>query len=309
MSLFQTDQIQCYDAKGQIIPCTGTGQDGDTRKGKAWPKPRFIEHKKIVTDRLTNLIWARDAGLSDFPLSWPEAFGFVKQMNAAGQYGLNQWRLPSRSELFSLISHDRVNPAIVQSDLFFNIFNGYYWTATPCARYSDQAWYVHLGGGRVVKGMIHGSYMVWPVHDSTPQNDKPGKNKVSPQNRFVLSEDMVVDQVTGLSWLQDADFLEKEVTWSEALIGIKLINQEKRAGYKDWRLPNIRELESLIDINTHSPAIAGKHLFKSLRPFYWSSTTSCYEPSYAWTLYTQDGNIGVGYKPHPEFHVWPVRGE
>ncbi|MCM2285168.1 MAG: DUF1566 domain-containing protein [Desulfobacula sp.] len=149
----------------------------------------------------------RDAGLSGFQLSWPEAFDFVKQMNATGQYGLNQWRLPTRSELFSLVSHDRINPAVVQPDQFFNLFNGYYWTATPCARYPDQAWYVHLGGGRVVKGMIHRSYMVWPVHDSSSQNNEPGKNRGLPQNRFVLSEDMVVDRATGLSWLQHADIL------------------------------------------------------------------------------------------------------
>jgi hypothetical protein len=307
--VFQTDQIQCYDVKGQLISCTGTGQDGDTREGTPWPEPRFINQKETVTDRLTNLIWPRNAGLSDFPLSWQESFDFIKQMNAAGQYGLNQWRLPSRSELFSLISHDRINPAVVQPDQFFNLFNGYYWTATPCARYPDQAWYVHLGGGRVVKGMIHRSYMVWPVHDSSSQNNEPGKNRELPQNRFVLSEDMVVDRATGLSWLQHADILEKAVTWPDALIEIKQINHEKGAGYNDWRLPNIHELGSLVDINTHSPAIAGKNHFKSVRPFYWSSTTSCYEPAYAWTLYTEDGNIGVGYKPHPEFHAWPVRSE
>lgn len=150
-------------------------------------------------------IWPRNAGLSDFPISWPEAFDFVKQMNATGQYGLNQWRLPSRSELFSLVSHDRINPAIVQPDQFFNLFNGYYWTATPCARYPDQAWYVHLGGGRVVKGMIHRSYMFWPVHDSSPQNNAPHKNSVLLQSRFVLSEDIIVDHAKGLSWLQHAD--------------------------------------------------------------------------------------------------------
>ena len=59
----------------------------------------------------------------------------------------------------------------------------------------------------------------------------------------------------------------------------------------------------------HSPAIAASHLFENIQPFYWSATTSVYDPRYAWTLYTEDGNLGVGYKANPEFHVWCVRNK
>ena len=77
----------------------------------------------------------------------------------------------------------------------------------------------------------------------------------------------------------------------------------------DWRLPNIRELESITDMDRHSPAIAGADLFDNLQPFYWSSTTSVYDLRYAWALYTEDGNLGVGVKANPEFCVWCVRTE
>ena len=41
IALPQTGQTVCYDSLGDIIPCLGTGQDGDILAGVAWPNPRF----------------------------------------------------------------------------------------------------------------------------------------------------------------------------------------------------------------------------------------------------------------------------
>jgi hypothetical protein len=49
------------------------------------------------------------------------------------------------------------------------------------------------------------------------------------------------------------------------------------------------------------------HPFAVIADGYWSSTTSVYEPSYAWVLYTVDGAVGVGYKAKPDFCAWAVR--
>lgn len=309
MPLFQTDQFDCFNTSGKPLPCKGTGQDGDSRAGRVWPDPRFISSDKTVTDQITGLVWLKDAGLSEFPLSWSETFDFVRELNAENHCGLNQWRLPSRHEMFSLISHTRINPAVVRPNLFMNLFNGYYWTHTSCARYPDQAWYLHLGGGRVVKGMKHASYMTWPVcgmignKQISESEALPGDEK----ERFIQLNGMVADRKTRLNWMQQANPSDVAVTWKDALSLIQQTNQKKYLGFSDWRLPNIRELESLVDDRRHSPAIQSHELFADIRPFYWSATTSLFEPSYAWTLYTDDGNIGVGYKADPEFHVWPVR--
>jgi len=73
-----------------------------------------------------------------------------------------------------------------------------------------------------------------------------------------------------------------------------------------WRLPNINELESLVDCSTHSPALPNGHLFRDIREGYWSSTTSMFEPDWAWALYLSKGAVGVGQKKGPYFSVWPV---
>jgi len=58
----RTGQTLCYDVKGKVIPCEGTGQDGEYRAGTAWPTPRFNDnYDGTVTDRLTGLVWVKDA--------------------------------------------------------------------------------------------------------------------------------------------------------------------------------------------------------------------------------------------------------
>ena len=61
-------------------------------------------------------------------------------------------------------------------------------------------------------------------------------------------------------------------------------------------------------MSQHSPALQVDHLFVNVQEFYWSSTTSMYDINYAWVLYIKDGAVGVGYKPLPDFYLWPVRG-
>ena len=94
-----------------------------------------------------------------------------------------------------------------------------------------------------------------------------------------------------------------------ALALIEAINQASRYGFNDWRLPTIVELESLTDMDRHSPALSFGHPFANVRDFYWSSTTSQYDNQYAWVLYLQDGAVGVGHKPFSGFYLWPVRGK
>ena len=46
--------------------------------------------------------------------------------------------------------------------------------------------------------------------------------------------------------------------------------------------------------------------FAQIRESYWSSTTSMFEPDWAWALYLEKGAVGVGQKSGRHFHVWPV---
>ncbi len=303
--LLDTDQIDCYDPHGRRLPCEGSGQDAAYSKTRlALADDRFQVMGAVVRDGFSGAIWSKDANPAEFPLSWEEAWRFVAAMRAKQAHGYNGWQLPSRDLLFSLISHQHINPALIANHPFENVFTGYYWNGDTCRRLPDQAWYVHLGGGRVHRGMKHGSYMVWPVSlesDTTAQPPEP------PEQYFSLRDSTVHDARTGLIWSRDADPAGNHHTWQEALTLVHTLNERKWGGFADWRLPNIRELESLIDLRAHSPALTTRHPFRHVREAYWSSTTSVYEPRYAWTLYSRDGMVGVGFKPRDGFHTWPVR--
>jgi hypothetical protein len=280
-------------------------------------------------------MWTRDASVAHFPLTWQEALAFVEEMNGSQALGYTGWRLPNRKELFSLVSHVRINPSLPSPHPFLNTFSGYFWTSTTCARLPRQAWYVHLGGARIFKGMKHGSYMVWPVRGGTggflelPQTGQEGwfdergektactaagqggalqVGSLWPKPRFFREDETVMDKLTGLMWTTDANIGSGSTVWQAALRAARRLNGAKVGGYNDWRLPNIRELESLSDMGTHSPALPIGHPFEGIGECYWSSTTSTYDPRYAWVVYLEDGAVGVGYKEHAICFVWAVRG-
>lgn len=300
----ETDQDRCYDTLGKQIECLDSGHDASYKQsGRTDIANRFEVKGNCVQDMLSGLVWKKNAGLSEFPLSWPEAQQFVQILDTSTEPLGHTWRLPSRSELFSLVSHQHVNPSLPLNHPFLDVFNGYYWTGTSCARLPDQAWYIHMGGGRVYRGMKHGSYMVWPVlgrlDSSVPEPD-----------RFSTIDDIYFDRHTSRYWYTGSDLLSRPRTWDEALAAIRGLNNDRKNGFSNWRLPNIRELESLVDDSRHSPAFApGFKLSAARTTGYWSSTTSTYEPRYAWVLYSLDGAIGVGFKAQAEFHVLALRSD
>jgi hypothetical protein len=110
--------------------------------------------------------------------------------------------------------------------------------------------------------------------------------------RYVDNGDgTVTDNCTGLMWQQAT--APGAYTWTEALqycdqleLGM---NPETDEAYDDWRLPNVRELQSIVDYGRTDPAIAP--VFRAGSSPYWSSSTSEHNRTNAWHVYSGYGNI------------------
>jgi hypothetical protein len=327
----QTGQVTCHDTSGREISCAGSGQDAEFRKGIPWPDPRFEQQGAVILDRLTGLFWMQDANIAEFPMMWQEALDYISGLNDKKLFGYADWRLPDRRELRSIISHQTKKPALPQGHPFTNVFLGWYWTSTTAAINSSYAWYVHMEGARMFYGNKKQYYLLWPVRgegngilpatgqigcydldghlipcSGTGQDGEFRFGQAWPEKRFdVHDNNFVIDRLTGLCWLRRANLTGKRVTWEEAFVSIMRRNSET-TGISSWRLPNINELESLVDSSTHSPALPSGHPFREVQEAYWSSTTSMFEPDWAWALYLTKGAVGVGQKSGKHFHVWAV---
>ena len=163
IAYMRTGQVTCHDVSGTMIPCAGSGQDAEWRKGVPWPEPRFESEGATVRDRLTGLVWTRDANPTEFPLTWPEALAFIARMNREGALGFADWRLPNRVELRSLVSHQTRKPALPREHPFENVVQSWYWSATTAAISPANAWYVNMEGGRMFYGGKEQFFLAWPV--------------------------------------------------------------------------------------------------------------------------------------------------
>jgi hypothetical protein len=228
------------------------------------------------------------------------------------------------------MSHQARKPALPEGHPFENVFQGWYWTSTTAAINKSYAWYIHMEGARMFYGHKEQFFLLWPVRGegygvlpATGQTGcyDPGGNVIPcadsgqdselrmgtrwPEPRFDVSGTTVIDRLTNLRWHGISDLTGEKVTWRDALEAVAELNLNSK-GKDSWRLPNINELESLVDCSMYGPALPDGHPFRNVRKAYWSSTTSMFEPDWAWALYLFKGAVGVGQKGGAHFHVWPV---
>jgi hypothetical protein len=124
-----------------------------------------------------------------------------------------------------------------------------------------------------------------------------------------LRDDEVMDRLTGLTWCRSANLAEFPLTWQEALDFVATMNREERIGQGDWRMPNRRELRSLLSLQTKLPALPEQHPFINVfNGWYWTATTAAISPAHAWYVALDGGRMFYGGKDQ-SFMLWPVRGE
>ena len=119
--------------------------------------------------------------------------------------------------------------------------------------------------------------------------------------RFIINGDgTVTDTGTGLMWQQSTG---GSMAWDAALTYCESLTL---AGHADWRLPNRKELRSIVDYAKYNPAIDVDAFPNTLSSSYWSSTTSAFSSGNAWFVYFYDG-YGNYFNKSNVYYVRAVR--
>jgi pimeloyl-ACP methyl ester carboxylesterase len=106
---------------------------------------------------------------------------------------------------------------------------------------------------------------------------------------YTATTNTVIDQGTGLEWQKGDDATPR--TWSDGLAYCENLTLDAKT---DWRLPNILELESIVDDSRVYPAI--DPVFSCQSSYYWSATTFAGGPAFAWVVSFDGGSDGWGGK-------------
>ena len=166
-----------------------------------------------------------------------------------------------------------------------------------------------------------------PAADHPGQDGEYQMGVAWPDPRFTDNADgTVTDNLTGLIWLQNANCISGTLSWTGALTFTNSLYDgwtgdpdggdcglTDGSDPGDWRLPNVRELFSLIDFSQYEPALPSGHPFTRVESdYYWSSTTYVFLTGNAWLVDLWDGwvftYVDVGFKDDDYNYVWPVRG-
>ncbi len=311
--IIDTNQEQCFDDTGVQITCPSRiesfyGQDAQY----AGNTPQYVDNGDgTVLDLATGLTWQQspDTNLDVYidandKLPYAGAQAYCDTLDLAGK---TDWRLPDIKQLYSLIDFNGVDPSAYDGadtsglvpfidDTYFDF--GYGDTGAGeriiDAQFASDTLYVSttgpnnaetMFGVNFADGRIKGYGLSMQGQDKTFYVMCVRGAEDYGQNDFVENGDgTITDQATGLMWTSDDSLTGLD--WKEALAWVTQQNKADYLGYNNWRLPNAKELQGLVDYG-RSPDTTGSAAIDPMFdatsfvnetgetdwPAYWTGTT------------------------------------
>lgn len=294
----------CYGDTTATIACPAAGQPFFGQDAQQQRQaPSYVDNGDgTTTDLGTGLTWVKERGTK---VTFAAALAGAATCRAGGH---SDWRMPTIKELYSLILFSGKNGQGFTSSAGYvpfldtRYFGFAYGSGVGTERVIDcQDW----SATEYVSTTMNGDATVFGVNFADGRikgypKYQPGSGGTIGQSMYVRyvrgnpaygandfvdgGDGTVTDRATGLSWSR-ADS-GTGMNWQEALAWVQAKNAAKHLGHDDWRLPTVKELQSLLDYR-RSPDTTGSAaidpLFEATSitneggardwPFYWSSTT------------------------------------
>jgi hypothetical protein len=314
--IVDTGQDGCYD-NSRKIPCPKSGEQFYGQDSQYMGNQPVYRNNGdgTIADINTGLQWVQARGLK---ITWNDA---MEGAAACRTGGFNDWRMPTIKELYSLINFNggfHITEAASVPYIDTRYFELKYGNESAGERLIDcQDWsattYVSttMGGSPTVFGVNFADGRIKGYPKSRPGESNTlhkmyvryvRGNPVYGNNDFMDNGNgTVTDRATGLMWMKSDSGIP--MNWQQAL---DYAENLKYAGYDDWRLPNAKELQSIVDysrspLTTRSAAIDPVFQATSIESYYWTSTTHLDGPANmqgSAAVYIAFGRA-MGYMPMP----------
>ncbi|MCT8986338.1 Lcl C-terminal domain-containing protein [Shewanella phaeophyticola] len=299
--VIDTQQDACFDNDGTVMTCPLEGHAlyGQDAQYKGIAASYTDNGDKTVTDNNTGMMWQKTPDYKHY--SHGEAIGYCKTLNVANY---DDWRLPSIKELYSLADFrgEIVNPRVesantpyIDTDYFDFQYDkrmayiGQYWSSTKYTlepvhntQNVDAAFGFNFADGHIKAYETGYEFGTDKQNIHAPGNFVRcvrGEENVYGVNDFVKNPDgTVTDNATGLMWQSADDSVRRN--WQDSLA---YAESAALAGYTDWRMPNIKELQSIVKYGGEVgswPAIDTQF-------FTLSGDNTINDPSWVWSSTTQ----------------------
>ena len=272
LSSYVCSPFHKYGANGEALPLSSGWADG----------------ARVVHDGNTGLYWEvkspdpEDVSYGGARFTFAQA-GEVhtEALNAARYGGYDDWRVPNKDELRSIFDYGRAE-SVIDTEIFGNCPVGEYWTKNVYRLQPYFSWVLFSGIGSGIAKRTNSENYVLAVRGG---NDRRF-GEPDPSRFHDNGDGTVTDEVTGLMWQKQTNPRMGPKAADEACRHMTL------AGYSDWRLPNIKELNTLLNLDPDSAS----WFFEDFFPIPPNETmlhyASCdvFEGHYAWVT-----NFTFGY--------------
>lgn len=205
----------------------------------------FDIKKDYVIDKNTGLYWeiksydkaALNSGENQYTFS-QACNEYLKSLNDNSYGGFSDWRIPNMDELRTIVDYAR-KENVFDTKIFGNCQVGDYWSSNVFIPQPEMSWVIFSGFGSAIAKVRDSERYVIAVRGGN--DTRFGTDDTS---RFTDNGDgTVTDLSTGLMW-QQGENQRADITEAE-----KICSKMTLAGYTDWRLPTIKEINTIQDLS------------------------------------------------------------
>lgn len=246
----------------------------------------FASGWACTRDNVTGLLWQAQP---THELSWGEARQQAATANAQTLCGVDDWRMPGLDELQGLVHYGKPAAPSLDEQFLPDSIVGFHWSGAADRTPGSRARVVNFRHGYINA-----------VDTAKPASLRLVRGDTWHGEMIGHGDGTITEPRTGLMWDvcavgtdagTDCNGDDTVTTWQDALWLVRERNNGNWRGHNDWRMPNVKELATLIDAAQQRPAINTRHFPQAAAAAHWTSTSHHELPHMAWAVYFGAGNV------------------